>query len=101
MNYRIIATLGPATDDPRVLDDVIRAGVDVVRVNLSHDSHERHRQRAETVRNDYAALVEAHRAALSDLCRANGWSFTVNRTDHPAEMTLLALHMLMSETERA
>ena len=48
---KILATLGPATDDPRVLDDVIRAGVDVVRVNLSHDSHERHRQRAETVRN--------------------------------------------------
>lgn len=56
--------------------------------------------RAEAVRNDYTALMQAHRQSLADACRANGWSFTVNRTDRPAEATLLALHMLMSETER-
>jgi pyruvate kinase len=48
---KIVATLGPATDDPKVLDELIRAGVDVVRVNLSHDTHEAHRQRIELVRN--------------------------------------------------
>ncbi len=48
---KIVATLGPATDDPKVLDDLIRAGVDVVRINLSHDKHDAHRSRAETVRN--------------------------------------------------
>jgi pyruvate kinase len=48
---KIVATLGPATDDPKVLDELIHAGVDVVRVNLSHDKHEAHRERAETVRN--------------------------------------------------
>ncbi len=48
---KIVATLGPSTDDPRVLDDLICAGVDVVRLNLSHDSHEAHRRRAERVRD--------------------------------------------------
>ena len=48
---KIVATLGPATDDPKVVDGIIHAGVDVVRVNLSHDTHESHRLRAETVRN--------------------------------------------------
>jgi pyruvate kinase len=48
---KIVATLGPSTDDPRVLDDMIKAGVDVVRVNFSHGSHDEHTQRAENVRN--------------------------------------------------
>ena len=48
---KIVATLGPATDDPKVLDEVIAAGVDVVRINLSHGSHEEHARRAEWVRN--------------------------------------------------
>ena len=33
---KIVATLGPATDKDNVLDDMIRAGMDVVRVNFSH-----------------------------------------------------------------
>lgn len=57
--------------------------------------------RAEAVRDEYTALMDAHRAALADLCRANGWTFSVNRTNSPAESTLLSLHMLMSEVERA
>ncbi|HSH30528.1 MAG TPA: pyruvate kinase, partial [Thiohalobacter sp.] len=48
---KIIATLGPATDDPKALDELIQAGVDVVRLNFSHGSHEEHRSRCETVRN--------------------------------------------------
>jgi pyruvate kinase len=48
---KIVATLGPATDDPKVLDKLIHAGVDVVRLNLSHDAHDSHRQRAERIRN--------------------------------------------------
>ncbi|MEW7975761.1 MAG: pyruvate kinase [Candidatus Thiodiazotropha endolucinida] len=48
---KIVATLGPATDDPKILDDIIHAGVDVVRLNLSHDHHDAQRQRAERIRN--------------------------------------------------
>ena len=48
---KIVATLGPATDDPKVLDEVLRAGVDVVRLNMSHGSHDDHERRADWVRN--------------------------------------------------
>jgi len=48
---KILATMGPATDDPKVIDELITAGIDVVRINMSHGNHEEHTQRAETVRN--------------------------------------------------
>ena len=48
---KIVATLGPATDDAKVMDAMLQAGVDVVRLNFSHGSHEEHIQRAEHVRN--------------------------------------------------
>ena len=48
---KIVATLGPATDDPKVLDEVLAAKVDVVRLSLSHGNHEEHRRRAEVLRN--------------------------------------------------
>ncbi|MBK1723485.1 pyruvate kinase [Thiocystis violacea] len=63
---KIVATLGPATDPISVTDDIIAAGVDVVRLNLSHDSHERHRERAASIRA--RALHAGHEiAVLMDL----------------------------------
>lgn len=53
---KIIATLGPATDDPEVVGKLIAAGVDVVRINLSHGAHAEHLMRAETVRNRAHAM---------------------------------------------
>ena len=47
---KILATLGPATDAPGVLDAILRAGVDVVRLNMSHGTHEAHREVYERVR---------------------------------------------------
>lgn len=40
---KIVATLGPATKDDATLDALLRAGVDVVRLNFSHGTHETHR----------------------------------------------------------
>ena len=56
--------------------------------------------RAEAVRDEYTALMNAHRDALTDICRSNGWTFTVHRTDRRGESTLLTIHTLMSEMER-
>lgn len=47
---KIIATLGPATDNPQAMEKIIRAGVNVVRLNFSHGSHEEHQQRIDLVR---------------------------------------------------
>jgi pyruvate kinase len=47
---KIVATLGPATDHPDVLERMIRAGVDVVRINFSHGTPDDHRQRVGMIR---------------------------------------------------
>src|SRR3954454_1930007 len=52
MNARtkIVATLGPATDPPEVLDELLLAGTDVVRLNLSHGPLDAHIARLRAVR---------------------------------------------------
>jgi pyruvate kinase len=47
---KIVATLGPASSDPAVLERMVRAGVDVVRLNFSHGSAEDHLARADLVK---------------------------------------------------
>jgi len=53
---KIIATLGPATDAPSMLERILAEGVDVVRLNFSHGQPDDHRGRAEAVRAAAAAL---------------------------------------------
>ena len=53
---KIVATLGPASSDQKVLEKMIRAGVDVVRMNFSHGTAQDHQKRAETVRAAAAAV---------------------------------------------
>ena len=47
---KIVATLGPASSDPAVLERMFLAGVDVVRLNFSHGTSDDHRKRAQVVR---------------------------------------------------
>ncbi len=47
---KIVATLGPSSSDPPVLERMFLAGVDVVRLNFSHGTTEDHLKRAELVR---------------------------------------------------
>ncbi len=47
---KIIATLGPASSSYTVIRKMVRAGLDVVRLNFSHGSHEEHLHRLELVR---------------------------------------------------
>ncbi|HEB99803.1 MAG TPA: pyruvate kinase [Thiotrichales bacterium] len=72
---KIIATLGPATDDPKMLDALIQAGVDVVRLNFSHGTHEEHRLRAETVRN----RARAHGRQVGVLADLQGPKIRIER----------------------
>ena len=63
---KIVATLGPATDDAAVLTEMVRAGVDVVRLNFSHGAVADHARRVQLVR---AAAEQAGRyvGILGDL----------------------------------
>ena len=47
---KIIATVGPASWDPAVLERLIEAGVDVFRLNFSHADRERHAGTTEAIR---------------------------------------------------
>lgn len=47
---KIIATLGPATDSEQVMGRLIDAGIDLVRLNFSHGTHEEHAWRIKTIR---------------------------------------------------
>lgn len=63
---KIVATLGPASSSPEVIEKLILAGMDVARLNFSHGSAQDHRERTELVR----ALAAKHKrrvAIMGDL----------------------------------
>ena len=47
---KIVATLGPASSTPEVLERMVQAGVDVVRMNFSHGTADDHKARADGIR---------------------------------------------------
>lgn len=63
---KIVATLGPASSDPAVLERLLRAGVDVVRLNFSHGKAQDHIDRARLVR-ETAQRVGKPIALMADL----------------------------------
>lgn len=75
---KIVATLGPATDDPKMLDKIIEAGVDVVRINFSHGTAEEHIERAEKVRN----RARAHGRQVGVLADLQGPKIRIEKFQH-------------------
>ncbi len=65
-NTKIVATLGPSTDAPGVLTQLLAAGVDVFRLNASHGTQEEHAARIQAVRAA-ARAARAHPGILLDL----------------------------------
>src|ERR1044072_8428857 len=63
---KILATIGPASRDPRVLEAMLAAGVDGVRINMSHGTPD---EKAEDIRMARAAAKKMNRppAILADL----------------------------------
>jgi pyruvate kinase len=65
-NTKIVATLGPACSDPDVLQRMLAAGVDVVRLNFSHGTAADHVARARMVR-EQAQRLGQEVAIMADL----------------------------------
>jgi pyruvate kinase len=63
---KIVATLGPASSDAATLERMIRAGVDVVRLNFSHGTAQDHEKRAALVK-ELASKLGRTVAILCDL----------------------------------
>ena len=53
---KIVCTLGPATDDYETLKSLVKAGLNVARLNMSHGDHAEHLRRIEAVRKVRAEL---------------------------------------------
>ncbi len=63
---KIVATIGPATSSKEKLRELIKAGVDVCRINMSHGTHEQHKAVIEAVR-ELNAELGSHICILLDL----------------------------------
>ena len=63
---RIVATLGPASNSPEMVQELARIGVDVFRLNFSHGAHADHAGALKAVR-DAEAAIGRPLAALADL----------------------------------
>ena len=75
---KIVATLGPASSSPEVLERMIRAGVDVVRLNFSHGKAQDHIDRARLVR-EAARAAGKQVAIMADL---QGPKIRVGKFEH-------------------
>src|SRR6267154_2699032 len=63
---KIVCTIGPASRSPRIIERLLRAGMDVARLNFSHGSHANHAENIAVLR---AAATHLHKplAILADL----------------------------------
>src|SRR6266576_622895 len=76
---KIVATIGPACSTPEKLRELVGAGMDAARLNLSHGTHEDHAARAKLVR-DVQEEVGRPLALIGDL---QGPKFRVGGLDQP------------------
>ncbi|KWT93551.1 pyruvate kinase [Candidatus Magnetominusculus xianensis] len=68
MTYtKIVATLGPETSNDKSVEELIKAGVDVFRLNFSHGAHAEHKERIDLIRR-VSRKIGIEVALLQDLC---------------------------------
>ncbi len=80
---KIVATLGPKTSSVERIKEMIYAGMNVARVNMSHGGYEAHRQLIENIRTASRELENREVAILQDLC---GPKIRVDELDAPLQL---------------
>src|SRR5574343_151398 len=99
---KIVATLGPASSSPEVLDRMVLAGIDVVRMNFSHGTADDHRARAEGIR----AAAAKHGRTVGILGDLQGPKIRVGKFEEgkitliPGEKFILDAQCPMGNQER-
>ena len=79
---KIICTLGPAVDDPAVMEKLILNGIDVARMNFSHGSHEEHLARL----LQFRSLCGIHGISLPVLLDTKGPEIRLGDIDGKVEI---------------
>ncbi|WP_196260569.1 pyruvate kinase [Pelagibacterium limicola] len=102
---KILATLGPASSDQSVIEELVRAGADVFRINMSHASHDLLRETVAKIRSieksakyPIGILVDLQgpklrigRFADGAVTLAKGETFTLDASDAPGDKTRVHL----------
>ena len=96
---KIVATLGPSTDNIDVVKKLINSGLNVARLNMSHGDHQDHKKRLDLIRSASKDLGKEI-AVLADLqgpkirigtfsngpvSLVNGQTFTITVDEHPGD----------------
>jgi pyruvate kinase len=79
---KIVATIGPASESPKVLEAMIMEGVTVARLNFSHGDHETHARQLKTIR-EINKKMGANVAILQDL---QGPKIRIGKLKHTVEI---------------
>src|SRR6266581_3308619 len=95
---KVVATIGPASDSQAILKDLIRAGIDVARLNFSHGTQEQHGRSIRAIREAAEAMgrpisilqdLQGPRIRVGELTTpvsvSAGQSLTLTTVEHPPE----------------
>ena len=89
---KIIATVGPATESPEMLEKLIVAGVDVIRLNMAHGTSEWVTSLVKRIR-DVSVRVQRHVAVMMDVKGPEIRTGVVSRSDRsPGGRPLRVVH---------
>lgn len=93
---KIVATLGPSTDVPGVMEDLIEAGLDLVRINLSHGAYAEHIERLQHAR----ACAKRSKKTLGVLIDLQGPKIRIARFQDPKGVWLQEGAMFCLDVDR-
>jgi pyruvate kinase len=97
LRTKIVCTLGPASESPDTIRSLVRGGMNVARINMSHGDHEQHRAMIQRVRE--AARDEDR--AVSVLADLQGPRIRVGALKQPLELIPDARLVMAPEDEAA
>ena len=80
---KIVCTIGPATSSPEMIEKLIKAGMNVARLNFSHGTHDEHREKIRVIR-EISAKLEKTVGILQDL---SGPKIRIGKLAKPVALT--------------
>lgn len=79
MRTKIVCSIGPATESKEMIEELIKGGMDIARLNFSHDTHENHGQRIDNIREIATKLGKK----VEILCDLQGPKIRIREFENP------------------